>query len=436
MSLLKEFQAFALKGNVLDLAVGVVIGAAFGKIVTAMVNDLIMPLVGFITPKGDWRAWKVSPLNFALGDLLGNIVDFVLVAMVLFFVVVKLRQRFEKEPEAVALVATRSCPECLENVPEAARKCRACASVLAPLAVLLLLLVASPSPADEPKYAFATAPAKPPPSPWGGGLKIGFLSTTGNSQALSLAAGANGSYQAHDNRVSLTAGIAYVRSWITFANDKNGDGAVGPGELSRSGQDTTRQFNVQGRYDRFFGQENNSVFASAHVLSDPPAGKALMLGGQLGYTRVVFKSPHQQTSFEVGGDYTHEKYVDPTLAAVEALSGRVFINHTVKVTDTAGGSVGVEALDNVAAESTALNLDGRTGVRAGQDLRVNAVVAATAAVTKHVSLALSYTVKYDRVPAPLPGVTAPVAVPFQEGYHPLARPFDTLLDASVLVTFL
>lgn len=130
MSLMKEFKAFALKGNMIDLAVGVVIGGAFGKVVSALVEDVVMPLVSSVLPGGDWRQYTVTPLKIQLGHLLGSMVDFLLVALVLFIVVVKLMGALNK-PDAAAAPTIKQCPECLEAVPIKARRCRACTSALA-----------------------------------------------------------------------------------------------------------------------------------------------------------------------------------------------------------------------------------------------------------------------------------------------------------------
>jgi large conductance mechanosensitive channel len=130
MSLMKEFKAFALKGNMIDLAVGVVIGGAFGKVVSALVEDVVMPVVSSILPGGDWREYAVTPLKIQLGHLLGSMVDFLLVALVLFIVVVKLMGALNK-PDAAATPTTKQCPECLEVVPIKASRCRACTSALA-----------------------------------------------------------------------------------------------------------------------------------------------------------------------------------------------------------------------------------------------------------------------------------------------------------------
>jgi large conductance mechanosensitive channel len=127
MPLISEFKAFLSKGNVLDLAVAVVIGAAFGKIVTAIVEGLIMPLIGFVMPGKDWTAWTVTSAHFRLGLVLGAIVDFVAIAAVVFLVFVKLAGSLRKRSEPAK--TTRPCPECLEEIPIEARRCRACTSV-------------------------------------------------------------------------------------------------------------------------------------------------------------------------------------------------------------------------------------------------------------------------------------------------------------------
>src|SRR5204863_6134424 len=130
MKVLKEFREFINKGNVVDLAVAVVIGGAFGKIVSALVADMVMPLVNAVMPEGDWRKWEVTPLHFRIGDFLGTVVDFTIVAFVVFLVMVKLMGAAHRRLVRGAAAATKACPECLEMVPIAARRCRACTSVL------------------------------------------------------------------------------------------------------------------------------------------------------------------------------------------------------------------------------------------------------------------------------------------------------------------
>lgn len=86
MSLLKDLKEFAIKGNMVDLAVGVIIGGAFGKTISSIVDDLIMPLLNPLMPKGHWRAWTLGP-GVRLGNFFGTLVDFLIVTAVIFGVV-------------------------------------------------------------------------------------------------------------------------------------------------------------------------------------------------------------------------------------------------------------------------------------------------------------------------------------------------------------
>jgi large conductance mechanosensitive channel len=123
----KEFREFLLKQNAFALAVGVIIGAAIGKVVSAIVDDVLMPIIGLVLPAGDWRSAQLTLSGqnaIKYGDLVGRIIDFFVIALVVFF----LTKAFLEKPAAPA--ATKSCPECLEAIPATARKCRACGSVV------------------------------------------------------------------------------------------------------------------------------------------------------------------------------------------------------------------------------------------------------------------------------------------------------------------
>ena len=126
MSMVSDFKSFLVKQNALALAVGVVIGGAIGKVVSGIVDDVIMPIVGVLLPGGEWRTaqFALSGTNsIKYGDLIGRLVDFVIVALVIFIVVKALIKEAPPPP-------TKACPQCLENLPMAAKKCRACASAV------------------------------------------------------------------------------------------------------------------------------------------------------------------------------------------------------------------------------------------------------------------------------------------------------------------
>jgi large conductance mechanosensitive channel len=133
MSLRQEFREFVFRGNVVDLAVGVIIGAAFGKITTAFVSDLVMPFIQPLLPGDEWRKafWEPIPkMKFLYADFLATVIDFLIVALVLFLLLVKLVGFLNRKPPPPRPPATKTCPECLETVPEAARRCRACTAPL------------------------------------------------------------------------------------------------------------------------------------------------------------------------------------------------------------------------------------------------------------------------------------------------------------------
>jgi large conductance mechanosensitive channel len=124
--LVTEFRAFLTKSNALALAVGVIIGAAVGNVVTALVGDILMPVISRILPSGDWRSakWVISGSNAVLyGHFAGVVLDFVIIAFIVF-ILTKALLRPEPAPP------TKACPQCLETVPKAATRCRACTSTL------------------------------------------------------------------------------------------------------------------------------------------------------------------------------------------------------------------------------------------------------------------------------------------------------------------
>jgi len=134
--MLKGFKEFLLRGNMVDLAVAVVIGGSFGAVVTALVKDLITPLIAAIVGKPDFSAisFTVNASQFLIGDFINALVAFLLVATAIYFFVVtpmNMMQARRKRGEAPVDPTTKKCPECLSEVPIAARRCAFCAQPLA-----------------------------------------------------------------------------------------------------------------------------------------------------------------------------------------------------------------------------------------------------------------------------------------------------------------
>ena len=144
--MLSEFKKFIMRGNVLDLAIGVIIGAAFGKIVTSLVGDVLMPVIGLVAGKVDFsnlfinldpsksvetlaaaKAAKVPVL--AYGVFLNTVIEFLIVAFVIF-IVVKQVNRFMPAPPPPPPAETKECPECLSTIALKARRCSQCTAVL------------------------------------------------------------------------------------------------------------------------------------------------------------------------------------------------------------------------------------------------------------------------------------------------------------------
>ena len=128
--MLKEFRQFILRGNVIDLAVAVVVGTAFGLVVKALVADLITPIIAAIGGKPDFPSlsFTVNDSEFKYGDFINSVISFVMIAAAVFFVVVKpvntIMKRLKTEPDVES--ETRSCPQCLSHIPAQASRCAFC----------------------------------------------------------------------------------------------------------------------------------------------------------------------------------------------------------------------------------------------------------------------------------------------------------------------
>jgi large conductance mechanosensitive channel len=140
--MLKEFREFAMKGNVLDMAIGVIIGGAFGKIVSSLVSDVLMPPIGLLMGKVDFsslflnlsgtpqpslaaaKAAGAPTLNY--GVFLQSVFDFIIIAAAIFMLVKQINRL--KKPEPTAAPATKDCPQCLSTIPIKATKCAHCTS--------------------------------------------------------------------------------------------------------------------------------------------------------------------------------------------------------------------------------------------------------------------------------------------------------------------
>lgn len=146
--MLQEFKKFALQGNVLDMAVGIIIGASFGKIITSVVNDVLMPPIGLLVGRVDFsglfvnlsgtpyatlaeaKAAGAPTINYGL--FLNTVFDFLIVALVIFVLVRQINRLKSQKPAPAAAAATRDCPRCVSSIPLRATRCPFCTSDLQP----------------------------------------------------------------------------------------------------------------------------------------------------------------------------------------------------------------------------------------------------------------------------------------------------------------
>jgi large conductance mechanosensitive channel len=134
--MISKFRSMMTKSNAFALAIGVIIGGATGKVVSSLVDDVLMPPIGLVLPKGDWREaqvvlssgtdanGKVTVNAIKYGHFVGALVDFTAISIVVYFLG---RAVLPKEPDPPS---TKTCSECLETIPSAAKRCKACASVV------------------------------------------------------------------------------------------------------------------------------------------------------------------------------------------------------------------------------------------------------------------------------------------------------------------
>jgi large conductance mechanosensitive channel len=130
------FRKFLLRGNVIDLAVAVVIGAAFTSIINALVKDIVTPIIGIFGGLPDFSSWSFTINNskFMIGDFINALISFVVIAFIVYFVIVlpaeALMEKTKGEPPAPETV--RDCPYCLSKIPKAAKKCSFCTADVTP----------------------------------------------------------------------------------------------------------------------------------------------------------------------------------------------------------------------------------------------------------------------------------------------------------------
>jgi hypothetical protein len=297
----------------------------------------------------------------------------------------------------------------------------------------------------EPKFTFAKPEeAKPQPQApaveWKAQAKGGVNLTSGNSQTTNVTAGVIASRKEGNNKLGFEGGAAYGRSNINVATV---DTTMMPPvitSLNRQEVTTTNNWFSKARYDRFFTL-NNSGYVSGQAAADKIAGKTFAGGGQIGYSRQIVKTANNTLVGEIGYDFSYESYVQQPMKTIDPVSihsARLFVGETAKITSSMGATASVEAFFNLNKETKALNVDPPhdPGVAAFHDTRVIGKLGISTNLFKSLSAALSFSIRYDQNPAPLP--VPPVAPPgavFTAGLQPFAETIDTASEVTLIYTF-
>ena len=286
---------------------------------------------------------------------------------------------------------------------------------------------------DNPTFKF-DKPEEVKEVEWKAMAKLGLVLTTGNSQNTTFTFGTSLSRKEKANKFSFDAGATYAQSGILLAQDLNGNGTIDNRmELARVDTTTANQWFAKARYDRFF-TEHNSAYVSANFAADQVAGKDLDAGGQVGYSRQIYKDDKHEAVGEIGYDLMYEKLAASSDAVI-IHSLRIFFGDTSKLTGSTAVFANLEALFNLNSEDKAFKVGVDTpdkGVDAFDDTRINAKAGITTTLWKNVSFAFSYALKYDHAPAPLP---VPKGAMFAATFLPRAETLDTITEAALVVNF-
>jgi hypothetical protein len=287
------------------------------------------------------------------------------------------------------------------------------------------LLAAGPALAGDPKFEYGKhdelKDVKTPE--WTAAAEGGLVLTTGNSETTTITGGFKASRKSGDNKLAIEASGAFAKSGIRVLDDRNGNGVIDDNsEIKTVETTTTEQLASKLRYDRFL-TDFNSLFIAALAARDVPAGKDSVLGGQVGYSRRLYKSKVSETVAEIGYDFSREDLTtgDP----VSIHSGRVFLGHKAAMTEGALLDASVEGLTNFNRETLPTGKDGA----AFRDTRVNLKIAIQAKIGENLAFQTSIEAHFDNRPGPL------AIKPLAMGFVPEASSVDTIMKASLIYTF-
>jgi hypothetical protein len=285
---------------------------------------------------------------------------------------------------------------------------------------------ASAASAQSPDPAFLfQAPGDAKGPRWSGKTQAGVNVTSGNARGIALSGSALLARRAGSDRLSGEASGSLMRSRVDVATESDGVPGIGRGELREVVQTTTAAWAAHLRYDRFFG-DHHSVYASGRAEGNEPAGKRLLSGLQLGYSRALPATAQESLWLEAGYDLAHQDFVrsSPT---VTIHSARFLAAYQLKLATGATALGALELLTNLNGEDRA---SGR--VAPLRDDRASARLELGVNVSTHGQLAVRLRARYDSSPAPRP---PPPGASFEPGFVPLADRLDTASELLFVYAF-
>jgi hypothetical protein len=277
----------------------------------------------------------------------------------------------------------------------------------------------------DPKFEYGKAEdvAKVKGTEWNATAEGGIVFTTGNSETTTATGGLKASRKTGKNKLALEASLTYAKSGLRVLDDLNGNGTIdNETEITTVTSTTAETLAGKLRYDRFL-TDFNSIYVAALASRDVPAGKERVVGGQLGYSRRLYKSEKTESVAEIGYDFSYEDLVAGDAIAIH--SARGFIGLKAEMTTGTTFETSGELLTNLNHENLATRPG---GAGFGDDTRFNSKASIAAKIGKNLAFQTAIEAKYDHRPGPL------AIKNLAMGFVPEATALDAMMKASLIYT--
>jgi putative salt-induced outer membrane protein YdiY len=286
-----------------------------------------------------------------------------------------------------------------------------------------LLLVSAPAAAQTFTYGNPDDVKEVKEVDWTATAEGGLLFTTGNARTTTVTAAAKSTRLSGKDKLAAELGLAYARSTVLVPED-DGDGVIeNQGEIGDKTSTTANTWKGIVRYDRFL-TAMDSLYIAALASADRPAGKSLVAGGQVGYSRTLVKKDVATVVTEVGYDFSYEDPVTGDGVAIH--SARAFAGYKGTINERSAVEASLEVLSNLNTLDTVPEEAGFA-----EDTRVSSMASINSKITEDISLSVSIGAKYDNHPSPLPPFAG---FTFAPGFVPVAEKLDTITKATLIIS--